>query len=220
VPLGINFDGFEPPNRNEPDPFTIGFLARIAPEKGLHVLCEAYGSLRSRQGLPSSRLWAAGYHPPEHQSYFEDIKKRMSDHGYLDQFHYHGEMDRSEKQNYLRNLSVFSVPTPYEDPKGLFLLEAMAAGTPVIQPRHGAFTEIIETTRGGILVEPDNPEALARGLLDIWQNPDMRNELSDNAYHGVREHYSVRAMAEKTIDVFQRILKERRKEPMCWKSKS
>ncbi|MBN2319349.1 MAG: glycosyltransferase family 4 protein [Acidobacteria bacterium] len=206
VPLGIRFDGFAAPDKYGKDPFTIGYLARIAPEKGLHLLCDAYRSFRSRSGVSESRLWAAGYHPPEHKSYFEDIQKKMTEWGHLDQFRYHGELNRQEKLHYLSRLSVFSVPTSFDDPKGLFLLEAMAAGIPVVQPRRGAFTEVIETTGGGILVEPDNPDALAQGLLDILQNPDKRNELSEKAFHGVREHYSVSQMTEKAVAVFQAII--------------
>ena len=216
VPLGINFDGFSAPNRDEPDPFTIGYLARIAPEKGLHVLCEAYRCLRSQSGLPASRLWAAGYQPPEHKSYFSDIQKKMSGWGHKDHFHYHGELNRREKLDFLSKLSVFSVPTPYDDPKGIFLLEAMASGVPVVQPRRGAFTEIIEKTGGGLLVEPDDPDALAQGLLNVWRNPDKRQELARLAHHGVREHYGTKQMAEKTVDVFRTLLAERKNDGELW----
>lgn len=203
VPLGISFAGYDALESSGPDPFTIGFLARIAPEKGLHVLCEAYRRLRLSDGLPDSLLRAAGYHPPEHKSYFEDIRSNLSDWGLLHHFHYHGEVDRQGKLAFLKGLSVFSVPTPYEDPKGIFLLEAMAAGIPVVQPACGAFTEILDATGGGILVEPNNPEALARGILDIWKNPEMRRRLAERAYHNVRARYNVRQMAEKTVEVFE-----------------
>ena len=206
VPLGISFEGFVMPDKNKQDPFTIGYLARIAPEKGLHILCDAYRSFRTRSGVTDSRLWAAGYHPPEHKSYFEDIQRRMADWGHLDRFQYHGELNRQEKLHYLSRLSVFSVPTSFDDPKGLFLLEAMAAGILVVQPRRGAFTEVIQKTGGGILVEPDNPEALAHGLLDILQNPDKREELSVKAFHGVREHYHLDRMTGKAVEVFQTII--------------
>lgn len=206
VPLGISFDGFSIPDKNKINPFTIGYLARIAPEKGLHLLCDAYRSFRSRSDVTDSRLWAAGYHPPEHNPYFEAIQSKMKDWGYRDQFRYHGELNRQEKLHYLSHLSVFSVPTTFDDPKGLFLLEAMAAGVPVVQPRRGAFTEVIETTGGGILVEPNDPDALAQGFLDILHNPDKRDELSDKAFHGVRKHYSLGNMTQKTVDVFQTII--------------
>ena len=67
---------------------------------------------------------------------------------------------------------MLSVPGPYPDPKGTYLLEAMAAGTPVVQPRRGAYAETIERTGGGLLVEPTT-DALADGLLTLARHPDL-----------------------------------------------
>ena len=92
----------------------------------------------------------------------------MKDWGLADQFEYRGELDRAGKIAFLQSLDVMSVPATYAEPKGIFLLEAMATGVPVVQPRRGAFPEIIERTGGGLLVEPDDAEALADGLLTIW----------------------------------------------------
>jgi glycosyltransferase involved in cell wall biosynthesis len=210
VPLGIRFDGFSAGNNIAAEPFTIGYLARIAPEKGLHFLCDAYRILHARCGTKPCRLWAAGYLAPEHKPYLARIRKDLESWGLSDQFHYHGELDRTGKMNYLKSLSVFSVPVTYEEPKGLFLLEAMASGIPVVQPRSGAFIEIIEKTGGGILVEPDNSEALAQGLLDLWNDPEKRIDLGRRGYQGVREHYSAAQMAERAIEVYQSVIQNHR----------
>jgi glycosyltransferase involved in cell wall biosynthesis len=206
IPLGISFEGFEQRNEAEVEPFTIGYLARIAPEKGLHFLCEAYKTLRSRENLPASRLWAAGYLAPEHKSFLAGIRKNLESWGLSSHFQYQGELDRIGKINFLKDVSVFSVPEIYNDPKGLFLLEAMAAGIPVVQPRRGAFSEMIELTGGGILVEADNPEALAQGLYELWNDPDRRNALGSRGYQGVREHYSVAQMAEKAMAIYRSLV--------------
>jgi glycosyltransferase involved in cell wall biosynthesis len=209
VPLGISIDGFEPRTGADPDPFTIGYLARIAPEKGLHVLCEAYRRLRARPGLPPSRLWAAGYLGPEHKSYLVDVQQKMNSWGLSEHFQYHGELDLHGKRAFLQNLSVLSVPGPYADPKGLFLLEAMACGIPVVQPRHGAFTEIVETAGGGTLVDPGDPDQLAEGILDLWLNPGKRREFGLRGREGVRSHYSSAQMLRKAEEVYQSLLNTR-----------
>lgn len=209
VPLGVNFDGFDGISETKGDPFIIGYLARLTPEKGLHVLCEAYRALRSRSGISSSQLWAAGYLAPEHKSYLSGIRQKLSSWGLSDHFHYHGELDRRQKVDYLKKLSVFSVPEPYDDPKGLFLLEAMAAGIPVVQPRRGAFTEIVEKTGGGILVEPDKPEELAQGIFDLWKDPGRRAELAAQGYKNVRLHYSVAQMANAALGVYKSLLRKK-----------
>jgi len=206
VPLGIDLGGYERRTTPDPEPFTIGYLARVAPEKGLHVLCEAYRCLRRRPGLPPSRLWAAGYLGPEHRSYFQKIAKKLSAWGLAGDFRYHGELDREGKLAFLHGLSVLSVPGPYADPKGLFLLEAAAAGIPVVQPRHGAFTEIVEGTGGGVLVDPGDPERLAEAILDLWQNPARRKEFGDRGFESVRQNFTSAQMAENALQVYRSLL--------------
>jgi glycosyltransferase involved in cell wall biosynthesis len=207
VPLGINADGHQKRAGVDPEPFTIGYLARIAPEKGLHVLCEAYRRLASRgEALPPSRLWAAGYLGPEHRAYLAGIRKQMEAWGLASCFHYHGELDRPGKLSFLRELSVLSVPGDYEDPKGLFLLESMASGVPIVQPRRGAATEIIETTGGGVLVAPGDPDALARGLAALMTDPARRRVLGDRGFDGVRAHFSAAGMRDRALDVYRSLV--------------
>lgn len=202
VPLGITLQGYEAGPRPRSGIFTIGYFARIAPEKGLHVLCEAYRRLRQRNDLPPSRLEVAGYLGPEHRDYLSGIERRMKEWGLADEFHYHGVLDRPGKIQFLRNLDVFSVPSTYGEPKGLYVLEAMAGGVPVVQPRRGAFPEIIHKTSGGILVEPDNPDSLAEGILSVWRNPALAEDLGRKGAEGVRRHYSVAHMASRALEVY------------------
>ncbi len=153
--------------------FTIGYFARVAPEKGLHVLADAYrATARTARASGASRLVAAGYLAPEHQAYLDDVRTKMADWGLADEFEYRGELDRPGKIAFLQSLDVMSVPATYAEPKGIFLLEAMANGVPVVQPRRGAFPEIIERTGGGLHRRADDAEALADGLLTIWRDPE------------------------------------------------
>ena len=212
IPLGINTDGYTPRRRPRPagaEPFTIGYFARIAPEKGLHVLAEAYRRLRKRPGLGPSRLVAGGYLAPEHQSYLDSVKARMADWGLADQFEYRGEFDRAGKIAFLQGLDVMSVPATYAEPKGIFLLEAMAIGVPVVQPRRGAFPEIIERTGGGLIVDAEDEEALADGLLTLWRDPDRAAALGEAGAAGVREHYNVGRMAEEAESVYRSLMDNR-----------
>ncbi len=202
VPLGVQCAGHQISD-GKADPFTIGYLARIVPEKGLHVLCEAYRRLRSRADLPPSRLLAAGYLAPEHRGYLTGVQRSMAEWGLADEFHYVGEVDRAGKLAFLRGLNVFSVPATKDDQKGLFVLEAMASGVPVVQPRRGAFVEIVEATGGGILVPPNDPDSLAGAILDLWRNAERRNALGVAAYAGVREHYSAERMLDATLEVYR-----------------
>jgi glycosyltransferase involved in cell wall biosynthesis len=206
VPLGINLDGYVPRDEDDGEAFTVGYLGRLAPEKGLHVLAEAYRRLRFRPGLPPSRLWAAGYLAPEHRGYLAGIEQRMDAWGLTGHLQYHGELDRPAKLAFLQRLSVLSVPGVYADPKGLFLLEAMASGVPIVQPRRGAATEIVETTGGGVLVKRDDPDALAAGILELWTNRERRRECARRGYEGVRAHYGAAQMATRVMEVYRSVM--------------
>jgi glycosyltransferase involved in cell wall biosynthesis len=206
VPLGINLEGFD--RRHDAPrgrPFTIGYLARIAPEKGLWGLCDAYVRFRKMAGVESARLEVAGYLASDQQRYLKDAERRLTSAGLAGEFRYRGALNREQKIDFLRRLDVFSVPTVYVEPKGLFLLEAMACGVPVVQPRHGAFPELLEKTSGGILVAPGDSESLAEGLYELWKNPAQRAELGQNGFEGVRRHYSISRSADRMLEVYARV---------------
>ncbi len=202
VPLGINMRGYEERAPARSGPFKIGFFARVAPEKGLHVLAEAYRMLRLNNRMPNARLEVAGYLAPEHQSYLMKIEQGMTAAGLGEEFEYRGILDRKQKIEFLKGLDVLSVPATYDEPKGMFLLEAMACGVPVVQPRRGGFTEIVEKTRGGLLVEPDDPQKLADGIMRIYEDEELAKRLGEQGFQKVREHYSVSCMAERALEVY------------------
>ena len=202
VPLGINVDGYDVRPAQRTEPFTVGYLARIAPEKGLRPLADAYGRLRRLEPSGAARLAVAGYLPPENAAYLEQVRAAMRDAGLEREFDYRGELDRAGKIAFLRSVDVFSVPTTYREPKGLFLLEAMACGVPVVQPRVGAFPEIVEKTGGGIVVREGDPDALAAAIRDLWRDPARARALGEAGAAGVRQHYTAAHMAETAESVY------------------
>jgi glycosyltransferase involved in cell wall biosynthesis len=206
VPLGINLDGFDRRVAAPDRPFTVGYLARIAPEKGLLGLCEAYVQFRRMPGVDRARLEVAGYLAPDQQTYLKEAERLLAAAGLAAEFQYRGVLDRGQKVEFLKSLDVFSVPTTYVEPKGLFLLEAMACGVPVVQPRHGAFPEMLAVTSGGILVEPGSPLRLADGLHTLWRDPTLRARLGQDGFEGVRRHYGIRRSAERMLEAYERSL--------------
>jgi glycosyltransferase involved in cell wall biosynthesis len=208
VPLGIGMAGYERRPTGAAADFCVGYFARIAPEKGLHVLADAYVQLRRRMGKAPARLVAAGYIAPAQASYLRDVGLILEKAGLEDEFTYRGAVDRDGKLAFLRELDVLSVPATYDEPKGMFLLEAMAGGVPVVQPRRGGFIEIVEKTSGGLLVEPDNPAALADGLYAMWSDPTRRRSLSDQAFAGVRAHYTIAQSADRLLALYHRVIEQ------------
>jgi glycosyltransferase involved in cell wall biosynthesis len=205
VPLGINLEGHDSGGRVSKESFRVGYFARIAPEKGLHVLAESYLKFRRDTGSAQCALEVAGYLAPEHRDYLRGVTNQMSSAGFAQEFHYRGALDRAQKLEFLRNLDVLSVPCTYDEAKGIFLLEAMASGVPTVQPRRGAFPEMLHKTGGGILVPPDDPESLAGAILTLWKDRALAAELGRRGAEGVREHYSVSTMADRALEVYRSI---------------
>ena len=201
--LGVNTSDLTVSPRRQRDPFTIGYFARVAPEKGLHNLADAYRILRVENKLPPSRLLVAGYLPPEQKPYLEAIAGGLRAAGLAEEFVYRGALDRARKVQFFHEIDVLSVPSPYREPKGLYLLEAMACGVPVVQPNHGAFPEMIERTGGGVLAKSEAGADIAAALNELWQNPARLAELGRRGAEGVRRHYTVTHMAENVLRVYQ-----------------
>jgi len=206
VPIGIHLEGHDPSPHRRSETLTLGYLARIAPEKGLDLLASAYRILRKDKGLPPSRLRAAGYLAGEHKPYLREIEGKLRGWGLRDEFRYVGEVTREAKIAFLRETDILSVPSPYAEPKGLYLLEAMANAVPWVQPRHGAFPEMERKTGGGLLFEPNDAEDLADRVLSLVANPHLAGHLGRNGAEGVQAHYTAAKMAERTLEVFAKVL--------------
>jgi len=162
--------------------------------------------LRASGELPGARLEAAGYIAPEHKKYLAEIEHKMNDAGLGAEFKYHGVLDREEKIAFLRTLDLLSVPATYDEPKGMFLLEAMACAVPVVQPARGAFTEIVERTGGGLLVKKDDPKSLGEGLLKIFHDRELGERLGQSGLKNVHEHYGVGRMADRALEAYKSVL--------------
>lgn len=209
VRLGLNLHGHGRAERHlSRTPFTVGYLARICPEKGLHLLVEAFRRLAEQADPENVRLKVAGYLGKRDEAYLEKIVQQIDAWGLTHAFDYWGEVNRTEKIDFLNRLHVLSVPTPYKEPKGRFILEALANGVPVVQPRHGAFPELIQQTGGGILVSPNAPDALAEGLLQLMNDSDYREALGRKGREAVHRGFSEDTMADATLAVYKAYFKQ------------
>ena len=112
-------------------------------------------------------------------------------------------VSREEKLAFFQSLSVFSVPATYGEAFGLFVIEALASGVPVVQPDHGAFGELVAATGGGVLCKPDDPEALAGALEALLRAPERARALGGAGQAAVRERFTVDIMAQAVAAICQ-----------------
>jgi glycosyltransferase involved in cell wall biosynthesis len=227
IPPGLNLQGYgtsgsgqrplsaetgpvsRPFTQQRQRPVTIGYLARVCPEKGLHLLAQALRLLAEDPDLPPVRVHAAGYLDPADRPYLRQIQERLADCGLADRFRYAGELDRVGKIAFLESLDLMSVPTVYRESKGLYVLEAWASGVPVVLPAHGAFPELVRDTGGGLLYEPGEPAALAAALKRLIQDPALAAECGRRAQKAVRQRYHAELMARRTIELYRTLVGDR-----------
>jgi glycosyltransferase involved in cell wall biosynthesis len=205
---GIRLADYESSRAQEPGkrPLTIGYFARICHEKGLHLLADAFHRLCGAGSFPDLRLKAAGYLSGKDIRYARAIRKMLASKGLGDRVEILGTLDRAAKLEFFRGIDVLSVPAVHAEPKGLFVLEALASGVPVVEPRHGSFPELIEATGGGLLFEPGDPADLARQLEALLRDESLRRSLADRGKEAVHRRFSSERMARETLAIYEKLV--------------
>jgi len=205
---GLNLAGHGGPREfREQPPYTIGYFARICREKGFHNVAEAFRILRQMPGAPPCKLRVSGWLGDNHRPFFENEMDKLRAAGLGSDVEYVPSPGHAGKIAFLKSLDLMTVPTSYREPKGIYVLEALANGTPVVQPRHGSFPELIEATGGGVLVEPEDPKALAEGLRGLLENVALRREHGQKGQAVVHERFTAQRMASATVDVLKGYVK-------------
>lgn len=209
APTGIQLDGYPTPGspRSDADagPPTVGYLGRMCREKGLDTLVEAFIEVHRRGRVRELRLKLAGSCGPSDEPFVKTQRDRLEAAGIASQVTFHPNLDRAAKVDFLRSLTVFSVPARCSEALGLYLLEALAAGVPIVQPTHAAFPEVVDSTGGGVLCAPNDPAALAEALEGLLLDAPQRRRLADTGHRVVHERHAVSRTAEVMLGLFAEV---------------
>lgn len=208
VPLGIKLEDFKTcikrlPENRQP---SVGYFARICPEKGFHVLLDAFLFLRKMKGTEDVHLKVAGWLGQRDRPFFQRQLQKLQREGAVEAFEHVGVLDRKEKIKFFQSIDVFSVPTTYQEPKAIFVLEALASGVPVVEPAHGTFPELVTTTGGGCLVQPGDTKELAHTLHRLLTDWQTRTQLGELGRQKVMQMFTAETMAKRTLDVYEQYL--------------
>ena len=204
VPSGIALTGYDREPARLPAP-ALGYFARMCPEKGLDRLVEAFILLKQRGRVKNLKLRIGGGCGPGDEPFVKTLRQRLAAAGYLGETGFQANLSRAEKLDFLRGLSVFSVPAHCGEAFGLYVVEALAAGVPVVQPRVAAFPELLAATGGGLLCAPNSPQSLADGIEALLLDPARARALGAAGRAAVFAQYSVERMAENTLSALERV---------------
>jgi len=206
---GADLEGISPdPARRDPERPAVGYLARMCRDKGIEALVDGFLRLKGRH--PRARLVAAGVVLNEDRDLVASLERRAAEAGWADDVELLGPVTREQKIDLLQRVDVLSVPAVYGESFGLFLPEAWAAGLPVVQPRHGGFTELVEHTGGGVLYDPGDPAALADALGDLLDDPARRAALGAKGRAATTDEFTRARMAERVEAALEGVVSARR----------
>ena len=205
VPNGIHLAGWKVAEA-PPVPPVLGYLARMCREKGLDRLVEAFLVLKRRNRVPGLRFWVAGGMGPTDVSFVDDLKAKLREAGFLGDVEFRPNVEHADKQAFFRGLSVFSTPAHYGEAFGLYLVEAMAAGVPLVQPRTGAFPEILEASGAGLLCAANDVEDLATRIEEVLLSPTLAARLSRAGREAAEKTYNSDAVATRLTALFEELI--------------
>ena len=215
--LGIDLSDFanpDPGGDGDDDPRggsrrrnrVIGYFARISPEKGFDALVSAFLEIRKRDGCEDVRLKAGGWLAEKDKEFYRAQLERIEKAGLANSFEYIGSPERDEKLAFFHDVDIFSIPAPYAEPKGMSVLEAMACGLPVVQPDHGAYSELLRESGGGLGFPAGDGTALKEQVWTLLESEEQRSELGERGRKWVHENCGLDAMAESSASLFAKFL--------------
>jgi len=182
---------------------TIGFISRMCADNGLDILVDAFIALKKRKGFADVTLVITGGATGVDTNYINEIKASIRKHHLTEQVFFHDDFSAEGLTAFYEKVSVISVPVRNGEAFGIYLLESMASGVPVIQPSLGAFPEIIRISGGGVLYEPNEPAALTQALADTLSNPALLQKLSLDGIKGVETAFDISTQAAKMVRYYE-----------------
>lgn len=212
VHASVTLNGYEPA-ATSPNPPVLGYLARMCYSKGLSALVDTFIQIRANGRVPNLRLHIVGTQTSEDERYVAGLQKLLAEKGLADSVQFFPNVERDEKIRLLQGFSVMSVPATYGESFGLYVIEALAAGVPVVQPRHAAFPELIEATGGGVLYEPGDTRGHAAAIEALLLDPARAREMGRAGRRVALQRFGIEQIAADSLAVFERIAARRATAP-------
>jgi glycosyltransferase involved in cell wall biosynthesis len=183
----------------------VGYISRMCHKDGFDIVVDAFIELKKKPGFDDVKLIATGGSTGDDAKFLKEQKRKIKENGLSESFVILPEFEDEAVHDFFKKVSLVSVPVRIGEAFGIYLLESMASGVPVVQPALGAFPEIIELSGGGVTYMPNSPEKLAETWAGLLSNPDKLEQLSRSGYEGTRANFDIHAKAKETIDLYENL---------------
>ena len=203
IPNGIDVEEFataEPFPHLRDGMINLLFVGRLEKRKGLKYLLGAFSMLK--WDWPNLRLLVVGAGNPDEDSYRIMSERNLKDVEFL------GRVTDEEKARYFKSADIFCSPATGRESFGIVLLEAMAAGKPVVATNIDGYASVITHGEEGLLVEPKSDKALADAISSLIDAPQLRASLAERGRKKANE-YRWEIVAGKVMDYYETLLESR-----------
>lgn len=204
VMTGVDVGGYETATHSSDGP-VVGYLSRMCRAKGLDTLVDAFIAMKGKAEFANLRLRVAGGRSRSDERFIAEQVRKLDKCGLMGDVEFLATFGQAEKVEFLRSLSVMCVPERESVSCGLYVLEAMAAGVPVVQPRSGVFVEVIEASGGGVLVDEYDAVAFAKAIEGVLGDVEMLKRMGQKGIEAVREKFDIMKSAKKMIGVCENV---------------
>jgi lipopolysaccharide heptosyltransferase II len=205
IPRGVDLEKFafqKPQDKKSKTEFSIAIIGRITPIKGHVYLIRAMSKIA--RVIPNVKLYIIGSPPaskPKYRQELEILVKRLSLSMHVN---FSGDCENIPER--LKSIDLLVMPSIGEETFGRSIIEAQAAGVPVIASRIGGIIDIIDDGCNGLLVYPRDYSGLAETMLRVIKDKELQNRLSENARACVEKKFTLEAMYDKTVRVYEEAL--------------
>ncbi len=204
---GINLDGYELSSLPF-DPPVIGYLCRMSEYFGLGIIVDAFIRLKQDVRFKELKLYLTGGYTGDDKIFVNEMLKKISKNGFEKDVKIFEKFNKENRIQFLKSLTLLSVPVPTGEAFGAYQVEALAAGVPIVQPNVGGYPEFIEATGGGIIYESNDGENLAKAIASLLTEPDQVRKLGAQGRKAVLEKYSMSDMAKNMVIVYKSIIND------------
>jgi glycosyltransferase involved in cell wall biosynthesis len=193
---------YHQPETNKP---IIGYLSRMNKENGFETLCNAFIILKKHSGFSHIQLRVSGGFTDDDRKFIKKQIKKFDAANILKDVEFVEDYSKAKLNDFFNGLSLLSVPVLKGEAFGLYQLEALASGIPLVQPALGAFPEIIMQSGGGQIYQPNTPEKLAEKWIELLSNTKQLITLSKNGHQAVMEKFDQKVQTKKIVEVYRQI---------------
>jgi glycosyltransferase involved in cell wall biosynthesis len=202
--LGVDDEDylFVPPSRRIRN---VGFISRMCHENGFDIVVDAFINLKKNPGFEDVKLIATGGYTGDDSKFIKEQKRKIREHHLNDFFEVLPEFEDEAVHDFFKQVSMLTVPVREGEAFGMYLLESMASGVPVVQPSLGAFPEIVGLSGGGVTYHPNSPEKLSETWAGLLKDTEKLERLSLEGYQGTKSKFNIHNHAAEIIGLYEKL---------------